>query len=75
MPIKKEKLDSIKGYREYQKRSGAAAAVSSPARQAGADLHLLSACFYAKDNGTGEEGNVSDVPPAADRTAECRCAK
>jgi hypothetical protein len=31
MPIKKEKLDSIKGYREYQKRSGAAAAVSSPA--------------------------------------------
>ena len=30
MPIKKEKLDSIKGYREYQKRSGAAAAVSSP---------------------------------------------
>lgn len=31
MPIKKEKLDSIKGYREYQKKSGAAAAVSSPA--------------------------------------------
>lgn len=31
MPIKKEKLDLIKGYREYQKRSGAAAAVSSPA--------------------------------------------
>jgi hypothetical protein len=30
MPIKKEKLDSIKGYREYQKKSGAAA-VSSPA--------------------------------------------
>lgn len=30
MPIKKEKLDSIKGYREYQKKSGAAAAVSSP---------------------------------------------
>ena len=23
MPIKKEKLDSIKGYREYQKKSGA----------------------------------------------------
>lgn len=31
MPIKKEKLDSIKGYREYQKKSGAAVAVSSPA--------------------------------------------
>ena len=31
MPIKKEKLDSIKGYREYQKKSGGAAAVSSPA--------------------------------------------
>ena len=31
MPIKKEKLDSIKGYREYQSKSGAAAAVSSPA--------------------------------------------
>mgnify|MGYP000998430078 CR=1 FL=1 len=31
MPIKKEKLDSIKGYREYQKKSGAAAVVSSPA--------------------------------------------
>lgn len=31
MPIKKEKLDSIKGYREYQKKSGAAAAVNSPA--------------------------------------------
>lgn len=31
MPIKKEKLDSIKGYREYQKKSGTAAAVSSPA--------------------------------------------
>lgn len=31
MPIKKEELDSIKGYREYQKKSGAAAAVSSPA--------------------------------------------
>lgn len=31
MPIKKEKLDSIKEYREYQKKSGAAAAVSSPA--------------------------------------------
>lgn len=31
MPIKKEKLDSIKGYREYQKKSGAAAAISSPA--------------------------------------------
>ncbi len=30
MPIKKEKLDSIKGYREYQSKSGAAAAVSSP---------------------------------------------
>lgn len=30
MPIKKEKLDSIKGYREYQKKSGAAAAISSP---------------------------------------------
>ena len=30
MPIKKEKLDSIKGYREYQKKSGAAAAVSIP---------------------------------------------
>lgn len=29
MPIKKEKLDSIKGYREYQKKSGAAAAISS----------------------------------------------
>jgi len=31
MPIKKEKLDSIKGYREYQNKSGAAAAVSSSA--------------------------------------------
>ena len=31
MPIKKEKLDSIKGYREYQNKSGAAAAVGSPA--------------------------------------------
>ena len=31
MPIKKEKLDSIKGYREYQKKSGAAAAVNTPA--------------------------------------------
>ena len=31
MPIKKEKLDSIKGYREYQNKSGAAAAVNNPA--------------------------------------------
>ena len=31
MPIKKEKLDSIRGYREYKKKRGAAAAVSSPA--------------------------------------------
>ena len=87
MPIKKEKLDSIKGYREYQKKSGAAAAVSSlflrtrakacesKARQAGADLHLLSICFYAKNDSTGEEGNVSDVPPAADHAAERRYAK
>ena len=37
MPIKKEKLDSIKGYREYQKKSGAAAAVSSPAPRASAN--------------------------------------
>lgn len=31
MPIKKGKLDSIKGYREYQNKSGAAAAVNNPA--------------------------------------------